>query len=374
VLGRLTVIALALALLPACRGTGFDSSSRRAKPATARSTRIRQPVDKVGYTHAAAGIEKVVAHAARLEAGQLAGRQLGTFSGAISPHDDYQYAQRVYVHLYPHVAAKDVVLIGVAHKARRFPETEGKLVFDGFDAWRGPYGPVSISPLRQELLAGLRRRAGRDAVVVNDELQAMEHSVEAMVPFLQHRRRDVRIVSILVPYVSWDRLARLARAAADVLARTMRARKLALGRDVAILISADLVHYGDQGWGGKSHADFGVDRKGYERAVARDREMIDQHLSGPIALERLGDLYHKLVQEDFHEYRITWCGRFSIPFGLALLKQTAVQLGRPRPGGVLLRYGTTLDPGRSDPGVAGLGVTGPAHLRHWVSFAAVGYR
>lgn len=338
-------------------------------------------MDKVGYTHSAAGIEKVVAHATRLEAGPLASRrkELGltprtVFSGAISPHDDYQYAQRVYVHLYPHIKARDVVLIGVAHKAKLFPKTEGKLVFDAFDAWRGPYGPVSISPLRKDLLAGLRKQAGRDAVIVHDKLQTVEHSVEAMVPFLQHQRRDVRIVSILVPYISWDRLAQLAQATAHVLANTMKARKLALGRDVAILISADLVHYGDQEWGGKTYADFGVDKKGYEQAVLRDCDMVDDHLLGKVSLEKLKDLYHKLVKEDFHEYRITWCGRFSIPFGVALLKQTAEQLGQPQPKGVLLSYGTTIDPGRSDPGVKGLGVTAPAHLRHWVGFAAVGYR
>jgi len=117
-----------------------------------------------------------------------------------------------------------------------------------------------------------------------------------------------------------------------------------------------------------------VDRSGYEQAGARDHALIERHLLGPISLRRLEGLYHALVKEDFHEYRITWCGRFSIPFGLALLRQTAERLGQPRPGGVLLRYGTTLDPGRSDPGVEGLGVTAPAHLRHWVGFAAVGYR
>jgi len=340
----------------------------------ARPARIREPVDRVGYTHSAAGIEKVVAHARGLEAEKLKRTPRATFLGGISPHDDYRYAQRVYVHLFPRIKARDVVLIGVAHKARRFPETEGKLVFDAFDAWRGPHGPVSISPLRKELLSGLRKRAGGDAVIVHDELQAIEHSVEAMVPFLQHERRDVRIVSILVPYISFARLARLARATASVLAHTMKARKLALGRDVAILVSADLVHYGDQGWDGKAYADFGVDKKGYAQGVRRDRELLERHLLGPVSLGRLEGLYHALVQKDFHEYRITWCGRFSIPFGVALLGQTAAQLGQPRPRGVLLRYGTTLDPGQSDPGVEGLRVTAPAHLRHWVGFASVGYR
>ena len=134
--GRL--IVMAMALLPACSSAVAGSARHPA----AKPSRIREPVDRVGYAHSAAGIEKVAAHAGRLEAARLASRQreLGltpgtAFSGAISPHDDYRYAQRVYVHVYPHIRARDVVLIGVAHKARRFPATEGKLVFDGFDAW-----------------------------------------------------------------------------------------------------------------------------------------------------------------------------------------------------------------------------------------------
>jgi len=263
-----------------------------------------------------------------------------------------------------------VVLIGVAHKARDYPEVEGKLVFDAFDAWHGPYGNVPISALRAELLA----RLPSDDVVVHDRLQSVEHSVEAMVPFLQHYDREVRIVSILVPYMSWERTRELASRTAAALADILRERKLALGRDVAVLISSDAVHYGDEGWGDKYFADFGVDQQGYERAVERDRALIDEHLAGELSLPRLKSFYHALVKEDFHEYRITWCGRFSIPFGLALVADTTKRLGLSAPRGELLRYGTTLDPGRTDPGVPGLGVTAPANLRHWVGFAAIGYR
>lgn len=343
----LPVLVLALA---ACR-----------PPASGRAPLVRQPVDNVGYTHTAAGIERVVAHARKHE--RIAGG--APLFGGISPHDDYLYAARVYAHLYPRLGARDVILIGVAHKAR--PETDGKLIFDGFDAWRGPYGPVPISPLRAELLRSLPR----GDVVVHDRLQAQEHSVEALVPFLQHQRRDARIVSILVPYVRWPRLAQLARRTGAALAAAMKRRGLRPGADVAVLISADLVHYGDRGWGGKRHADFGVGRQGYDRAVARDRRLIEEHLLGPVDERRLEQLFHRLVQEDLRRYRITWCGRFSIPFGVAMLGHAARALGRGVPRGELLRYGTTLDPGRGD--VKGLGVTAPASLRHWVSFAAIGY-
>jgi len=174
--------------------------------------------------------------------------------------------------------------------------------------------------------------------------------------------------------MSWQRARELAESTSAALAGILGERDLALGRDVAVLVSSDAVHYGDQGWGDRVFAEFGVDRAGYERAVARDRALIDDYLVGEVSISRLADFYHQLVGDDIHEYRVTWCGRFSIPFGIAVAAGTANALGLPPPRGELLRYGTTLDPGRGDPGVPGLGVTAPANLHHWVGFAAIGYR
>lgn len=374
---------LALLLLLAASGCGGGAAAttgaEQAGAAGGRlERRVRQPVDQVGYTHSAAGIERVIASALEAERQRIAdnGRLHGVgpddrFVAGISPHDDYQYAQQVYVHLFPHIRAPHVIAIGVAHKARDFPDVEGKLVFDAFDAWHGPYGDVPISPLRQDLLAAL---AATGDAVVDDELQTVEHSVEGLVPFLQHFDREVAIVPILVPYMSFERLAQLADRTAGHLRAAMDRRGLVLGRDVAILISSDSVHYGDEGWGDKDFADLGVDQAAYDRAVERDLTLIRDHLEGPPRLEELERLYRALVREDFHEYRIAWCGRFSVPFGVALLAALQPTTGLPEHRGVLLRYGTTLDPGRHDPGVEGLGVTAPASLRHWVGFASIGYR
>ncbi len=338
---------------------------------------VRQPVDLVGYTHSAGGIATVVSHAAAAEAEELDAvrARLGLtdttrLTAAISPHDDYAYAQQAYVHVYPYLQARHVILVGVAHRARNFPACEGKLVFDSFDAWHGPHGEVKISPLREALLQSLP--AGD--VFVSNELHSVEHSLEGMVPFLQHHNREAMVVPILAPYMEWERLVELAETTASALARAMRERGLSLGEDVALLISSDSVHYGDRNWGGKSFADFGTDGAGYDKAVARDLGLIDDHLTGAITVNGLEGFFRKVVAEDVHEYRITWCGRFSVPFGLAALIGLHSELGLPAPRGALLRYATTLDPGRSDPGVDGLGVTAGANLHHWVGFASIAYR
>ncbi len=335
---------------------------------------VRTPVDTTGYTHTREGIERVVENATRLEQQGLdavqesVGLDAGSrFVAAISPHDDYIYASRAYVHVYPYIKAKHVILVGVAHKARDFPHVENKLVFDTFNAWQGPYGAVPVSPIRDALSEAL----GSDGVV-GDDLAHIEHSVEGMIPFLQHYNRDVQIVPVLVPYMSFERLTELADKAADALDEIMEKRGLKLGEDVAILVSSDSVHYGDEGWGGKNFADFGVDQAGYDKAVERDQRFVSDYLVGEVTPGKLSSLYSELLMDDPHEYRVTWCGRFSIPFGLALL-HNLVENDGSKPKGHLLKYATTLDPGAEDPGVPGLSVTAPATLRHWVGFVSVGF-
>lgn len=342
-----------------------------------KSIQVRQPVDTVGYTHTAEGISKVVELSLEAEKEYIAKNRealgLGDevlFAAAISPHDDYAYAQQAYAHVYPWLKAKTVVMIGVAHKARNFPESEGKLVFGEFDAWHGPYGDVPVSALRDELLGKLPE----EDVFISNELQGVEHSLEGLIPFLQHFNRGVEIVPILVPYMSFDRLVELSEKTGGLLTDHMKEHGLALGKDVAILISSDCVHYGDQDWGGKSFAEFGTDGKGYDRAVARDMSFIDDYLVDEITIDDLRSFYHSVVAEDYHQYKVTWCGRFSIPFGLATLVQLKKGLVLNAPKGDLLRYGTTLDPGRVDADVPGLGVTAKANLHHWVGFTSIGYR
>ena len=147
-----------------------------------------------------------------------------------------------------------------------------------------------------------------------------------------------------------------------------------LGRDVAVLVSTDAVHYGPD----FDHAPFGVGVDGYRKAVARDRELGGQMLAGPLEGGRLHAFMDRLVDaSDPHRYLIPWCGRFSIPFGLDLVRRTAARTGLPVPEGHFLRYGTSLSeaelPVSQATRNAGLGYTAPSNLHHWVGYAALAY-
>jgi AmmeMemoRadiSam system protein B len=334
---------------------------------------VRVPVDSVGYALRPVQIERVVTLSDSLEADLLARYERfgehGRMIGAIAPHDDHLYAGRVCVHAMRRAEAPLAVLVGVCHAGRR-KGIEGKLIFDTHAAWSGPYGDCRVSAIREEVMKSLPS----DLVMVSDELHGEEHSLEAFIPFLQYYRRDVEILPVLVTRMPGDLMGRASRLFAAALHGACGTRGWKLGEDVVLLVSADCVHYGDEGWGGSNYAPFGVGQEGYELGVEQDLGIAVGCLTGSIT-EGSVEGFRERVERDELEwpYKVTWCGVYSIPFGLGALAAMAELEGRPRPTGYLLRYGTSVDPGRLPGEIEGLGVTNVSTLRHWVGHVSIGY-
>jgi AmmeMemoRadiSam system protein B len=338
----------------------------------------RGQMDIVGFASTAAQMDAVLAQCDSLAAPRLAELRASgilpagaALAAAVCPHDDYCYAGRLYSVLLPHVRARTVIVFGVFHKAKLF-DCRDRLVFDSYAKWHGPYGPVEVSPAREEILA----RLPREDFVVDNDMQTVEHSVEAIVPFLQAYNREVEIVSILVPYMSWETIDRLAEHLAESIAAVAKERGWRLGRDICLVSSCDAVHYGDAGWGGKNFADLGTDAPGYEAAVERDRVLAETRLAGAVEAAKLRDFLHRCVEpENVAEYRLTWCGRFSVPLGLSVAARLAEKLESLPLAGTLLDYGTSVSEASLDlEGLGGMGVTAPNNLHHWVGYAAIAYR
>lgn len=337
--------------------------------------RVRGQMDTIGFVVEESPAEDVVATAVRLEHESLAAQdqQLGMtdgqgFIGGICPHDDHLYASRVYVHLTERITAPRVLLIGVFHRAKSW-ELQDRIVFDQFDAWHGPWGKIDIDSVREKLVASLRP----ESFMVDNAMHCREHSLEAILPFLQRGHQDRTIVPILVPHMGWDRLAELTDELAGAIAMIMQENGWRLGTDIAIIVSSDAVHYGPD----FDHTPFGTDTGAYDRAVTRDIQLVDDHLSGRLDPARLHLFLETLVEPETLEYRIPWCGRFSIPFGLEVLRKLSIATEGETPYGSLLRSGTSL----SEPELpvspasreSGLGYTAPSNLHHWVGYSAVGY-
>jgi AmmeMemoRadiSam system protein B len=286
--------------------------------------------------------------------------------GVIGPHDDYIYAGRVYRDVFPLVTAKTVMIVGVFHRYRKF-EARDQVVFDGYRAWRSPDGEIAVSALREELIAALPK----DMAVKDDAAHDSEHSVEGIAYFLKHARPDVEIVPVIVPVASFERLSEIATELGGALAGAMKKRGWQLGRDVAIVISADGTHYGED-FKFTPHGAGGV--AALEKAVDDDRKLMRETLGGLVSAQKARAFYATVVDPAHpDQYRRTWCGRFSVTLGTLLVGETARRLGLPAPRGVPVALGVSVDTPELAVRDLGVGPTAPANLYHFVTHPALAF-
>jgi AmmeMemoRadiSam system protein B len=372
----LPALALGIALI-----LGANPHSRAAPAGSDRTHGTRSQVDTVGFATRWSDMEALLAACRREEGATLAtpsddgdGNKAGGWAVAVMPHDDYLYAGRVYVHLLPGLRAPRWLIFGVCHACRR-QGIRDRLIFDDFENWRvaGESFPVDAE-LRAELLEMLPVTEA----TIDSGRHADEHSIEALLPWLRTAQPQATFVPILVTGMSWPRMQELADSLASAMTEICRRNQWLPGRDIGILVSADAVHYGCEDWGSRPYDPFGCDEKGHAAAVARDRTLAEATLCG-----RLGDdgLFRfismvwnpDLSQHAENPYRITWCGLYSIPLGLATAWRLQAALDQPALNGYLLRYGDSYSDGRLQLPETKLGVTAPNHVRHWVGYAALGW-
>ena len=363
----LTLPLLAQAALQPPAATRPTLAEVRATMGIASSGDVRGQKDAIGF----ASTPAQMARAWELSATPPAPERLGEapppgVAGVICAHDDYLFAGRVYRQTLPLVTAKTVLLVGVFHGYRRFGAHD-VLVFDDYRAWRTPDGEAPVSALRGELLA----RLPHGDYVQDDAAHDSEHSLEALLYWLKHVHPDVQFVPVIVPVMKFGRMQKLADDLGLALAETMKAHQWRLGRDVAVVISSDAVHYGDD-FGYVPFGQGGVDA--YVKACAQDRSLLTGPLAGPVTTAKVEQFYTTCVNpEQPSEYRLTWCGRFAIPLGLLVLERTTAALGLPVPVGHPLVYGTSIGGPELPVKTIGMGSTAPANLYHFVGYPSEAY-
>jgi MEMO1 family protein len=286
---------------------------------------------------------------------------------AVCPHDDYTYVGSMYPELLQNIKANNLILIGVAHKAAQLG-IEDSLVFDSNSFWKGPWKNVPVSPIREEIYKIL----ALNFAIINDTLHEVEHSIEALIPYLQYFNKNISIVPILVPAMSPDRMEDCGKALADAIRTVAERHKWEWGTDYAIVVTTDAVHYGNEDWGGLNRAYFGCDEKGNMKAEEYESEIINNCLKGKLLPEkiRLFSTY-TLNPDNFREYKWTWCGRYSVPVALfaSYYLNTSRQLT-----GELIGYSTSITSAHIPVDDIRMGRTAIATNCHWVGYAALGYQ
>jgi MEMO1 family protein len=344
--------------------SGVLSDCKFVHPGSEQSMKVRQLVDTVGFAQYSWQMDTLMARLDRIGWKKENGIP---WKFVICPHDDYTYVGKLYPELLQNIKAKHLFLIGVAHKAAKIGISDS-LVFGTYTHWRGPWKEVPVSQANEELFSLLK---GRFAIV-SDTLQKVEHSLEAMIPFLQYFNRDILIIPVLVPAMSPDRMQECGKALAKAIGEVARKNRWEWGRDFAIVATTDAVHYGNQDWGGADMAFYGCDSVGNKEALQHEDEIIQKCLAGNVAPDnfRLFSTY-TLKSDNYKEYQWTWCGRYSIPVAL----YTSYYLNDSRPlTGELVGYSTSITSAHIPVDDIRMGRTAIATDCHWVGYAAIGYR
>lgn len=328
---------------------------------------LRGQRDTLGFASRAEQMAKVWESAAAGPAPEPLGpKPPPGVAGILCPHDDYLCTARVYREVVPLVTAPTVVLAGVYHKHRRFGAHD-VMVFDSYRAWRSPDGEIPVSAIREEVLARLDPSEYVQDAAAHDS----EHSLEAIAYWLKHQNPGLEILPVILPSSGFPRLRTMASDLAASLAQAMRGRGWALGRDLAIVISSDGMHYGE-GYQYVPYGPGGVDA--LNQALAFDRQLIASLLAGPVTLNK-AEAFHAAMVEPGHPdtYRRAWCGRFSIPFGLVLLLETARNLGLEPPRAMPVALGCSVATPEIPLREMGLGLTVPVNLYHFVTAPAIAF-
>jgi AmmeMemoRadiSam system protein B len=287
---------------------------------------------------------------------------------AVSPHDDYLYAGRVYYPLFKILRAKEVVIFGVTHGTVRneISGLQNILILDGFEYWPGLKKPISVSGLREYL----KERLDQAVFITNNRAHEIEHSIEALLPFLQYFNPEVKITPIMVTPMPFARMEEISAKLAEAIAGYMNEKHLAAGKDIFFLISSDGNHYGKD----FDNSPYGEGEKAWATALEFDRRLIRTYLTGVMDKGKIQGLTKELWGETYLDYRNTyWCGKYSIPFGLLTTEKVMDLTKNGKIKGTLFRFSDTYSEGVLPLKKTGMGTTAPFSLRHWVSFFSLGY-
>ncbi len=326
---------------------------------------VRPIRDTVGFCWRANEMDKLISYLEENAKGKYHFTDANLVAG-ISPHDDFLYAGRVYYPLYPLIKAKEVVIFGVTHGTvrRAMNDPHNVLILDSYEYWHGPYGNVTISPLREKIKKGLLEKF----LMVSNKAQRIEHSIEALIPFLQHYNRNVVITPIMVTGMSFSRADSISNSLSKIIEAYIKEKNYKLGKDIFFLISNDANHYGKD----FDNSPFGLDSAAHKIATENDKRIIKSYIEQKITKDDL----LKLTGEIWHNNNKPiplWCGRYPIIMGLLTTEKIAKDLTGKNIYGKLFKYSSTLTEGVLPVKGTYMGLTAPVSTEHWVGFFSAGF-
>ena len=333
---------------------------------SAQENNIRPIRDNVGFCWRASEMDTLLRYLSENSDSRIENN--GLLIGGISPHDDYLYAGKVYYPLYKLIKAKEVVIYGVTHGTVRKAMNDPKnvLIFDDYKYWQGPYKNVEVSPLREFL----KSKLDKNYFMVSDKAQDIEHSIEALVPFLQYYNRDLKITPIMVTQMSFNRMDTISSQLSEIVKEYITDNNLKPGKDIFFLISTDANHYGED----FNNSPYGMDEKAHTEATANDKRIAKTYLNTKIDYKDVEGLKDELWgSPEIKTPTPLWCGKYSVPFGMLAIYHIANDLNLNNLNGRVLSYSDSWTEKPLPVYGTHMGTTAPFSLKHWCGYVSAGF-
>ncbi len=329
------------------------------------SQTVRIPRDSIGFCWNADEMTRFIKFLDK-NSGKLKFPALNLIA-AISVHDDFLYAGKIYYPLFRLIKAKEVVVFGVTHGTvkKEMGVLKNKIILDEYDEWQGPYSNVKISPLREIIKTKLEK----ENFIISNKAHSIEHSIEAMIPFLQYYNRDVKITPIMVTQLSSEKNEKLSKSLAGIISEYVKENKLELGKDIFFLISNDANHYGVD----FNNSLYGLDMNAHDAATQNDKRIIKENLTGKLTAEKTKRLYSEIISDTLNKKATPlWCGRYPITFGLNVISDVIQSLRGKSLEGKLFRYSDTMTEKVLPFKNSSMGLTAVFSPKHWCGWFTLG--
>lgn len=291
----------------------------------------------------------------------------GKLIGGISVHDDYLYAGKIYYSLLNQIKTKEVVIFGVTHGTVRKEMNDPKnvLILEEHHSWVGPYGNIEISPLRELI----KNNLDEDYLMVSNKAHQIEHSIEALIPFLQYYNHDIKITPIMITQMLFEKMEDVSKKLTSIILNYINEQNYEIGKDILFLISNDANHYGED----FNNSPYGLNAEAHKIATDNDRKIIENNLTGEISKEKIVNLTKVLWPGLVENKNIPiWCGRYPVVFGLMTIQNIIDSIYSKSIKGYLYKYSDTFTEKVLPFKNSSIGLTAPFSYRHWCGWFSLG--
>ncbi len=327
---------------------------------------VRPIRDDVGFCWNATEMDKFIKFLSS-ETDISAATSQSKLIGGISVHDDYLYAGKIYYPLFKQIRTKEVLIFGVTHGTVRKEMNDPKdiLILDEYDQWEGPYSKVEISPLREMI----KEKLSKEYYIISNKAHSIEHSIEALIPFLQFYNRNIKITPIMITQMPFERMEEISKQLSAVVLEYINQNELEIGKDIFFLISNDANHYGED----FNNAPYGMNEQAHTAATENDRRIIKENLYGEVNTEKVQNLTTEIWPDPANSKTIPlWCGRYPVVFGLLTVNNIIDELYGRSIHGELFKYSDTFAEKVLPFKNTGMGLTAPFSYKHWCGWFTLG--